>query len=561
MIKLHVFPADGRPFDKRVRDDTVVVGRSSKADLVVMDPSLSRQHARLFSTAEGWFIEDLGSRNGSYVNGDRVRHISQLKPKDLISLGNSTIRVLSIRGVDWDSGSSSGSSVSMKPSLTGEPIFRPVNQMLRDDLDTHADPDARDEFSLRRYVDRLKIMNDAHHALSSTVELKDLLDVILDKVFEYLTPEQGAIFLKQGDDDYRIAAVRSVAFGEREFMYSRSLIREVAEKGAAALVLDTRTDERFSSALSLIDAGVKSLVAAPVIDPEGVLGIIVLTSRGALRQFTEEDMDLLVCMASVAALRIRNVALTEEATARRQLEKEVELARRIQVALLPDRIPAVPGFEFFCGNVPSRGVSGDFYEFVERLDGTECLAWMADVSGKGIAASLLTASLEALSAAPIQEGLGPDEILTKVSGLLFDRTPPEKYATAVMVALTLETATMSYANAGHSRPLFIDGSKSARWLPATGLPLGMFPDARYERSGLVFHEGDILILYSDGITEARNPQEEEYGQDRLARVCVDNLDGTLEDLNSAIERDLASFVEGMPYLDDRTIVIIRRTGG
>jgi serine phosphatase RsbU (regulator of sigma subunit)/pSer/pThr/pTyr-binding forkhead associated (FHA) protein len=561
MIKLHVFPADGRPFDRKVREDSLVAGRSSKADLVLVDSSMSRRHARIFSTVEGWFIEDLGSRNGTYVNGDRVRHLSQLKPGDLINMGNSTIRVLSIRGRDWDSGSSSGSSAPVKTSPTGEPIFRPVNQVMRDDLATHGDPDARDEFSLRRYVDGLKIMNDVHHALSSTVELQGLFDVILDKVFEHLTPEQGAIFLKQGDGDYRLAAVRSVAFGEEEFTCSRSLIREVAEKGAAALVLDARTDARFSQALSLIDAGVKSLVAAPLIDPGGVLGIVVLTSRSALRQFTEEDMDLLVCMASVAALRIRNVALTEEAAARRQLEKEVELARRIQVALLPDRLPAVPGFEFFCGNIPSRGVSGDFYEFVERLGGRECLAWMADVSGKGIAASLLTASLEALSAAPIQEGLPPGEIFSRVSKLLFDRTSPEKYATAVMVALDCETAKMRYANAGHSRVLFIERSKSVGWLSATGLPLGMFPEARYEQTEFAFCKGDLLVLYSDGITEARNPQEEEYGQDRLARVCAENLEASLTDLNAAIEGDLTAFVEGVPFADDRTIVMIRRTGG
>ncbi len=559
MIKLHFFPADGRPFDKRVRGDALVVGRSSKSDLVLADPSLSRLHARIFKTAEGWFIEDLGSRNGSYVDGDRVRHITQLRPGSLISLGNSSARVVSIRGMDWDSGSSSGTGAGPKPSLTGDPVFRPVDQVLRDDLDTHGDPDARDEYSLRRYVDRLKIMNDVHHALSSTLELQGLLDVILDKVFEHLTPEQGAVFLKGADEDYRVAAVRSVAFGQTDFSYSRSLIREVAEKGAAALVLDTQTDARFSEALSLINAGVKSLVAAPLMDPAGVLGIIVLTSRSALRQFTEEDMDLLVCMASVAALRIRNVALAEEAAARRQLEKEIELARRIQVTLLPDRLPSAAGFEFFAGNIPSRGVSGDFYEFVERRGGRECLAWMADVSGKGIAASLLTASLEALSAAPIQEGLAPDEIFTRVSRLLFERTPPEKYATAVMVSIDLDSGVLKYASAGHSRGLLLRRS-APRWLPATGLPLGMFPDARYECAEVALHEGDLLVLYSDGISEAMNPDREEYGQDRLARVAAEHGRDPLADLDAAIERDLGAFVEGAPFSDDRTLLMIRRTG-
>ena len=198
------------------------------------------------------------------------------------------------------------------------------------------------------------------------------------------------------------------------------------EKGQAALVLDAETDQRFNQAASLISAGIRSLVAAPLLDPSGAMGMILLSSTLGVRQFTEEDMELLASLASVASMRIRNTRLAAEAAERQRLEQEVNLARHIQVALLPKSIPQPAGYAIHGGNIPSRGVSGDFYKVVERAEGRECAVLLADVSGKGIAASLLTASLEALSAAPIEEGSSPDAVFSGVSRLLFARTPPEK---------------------------------------------------------------------------------------------------------------------------------------
>ena len=174
-------------------------------------------------------------------------------------------------------------------------------------------------------------------------------------------------------------------------------MQQVVEERQAALVLDAQTDERFHEAMSLLDAGVRSLVAAPLLDPGGALGLIVLGSRLTVRQFAEEDMELLASLASVAAMRIRNVHLAEEAAERKRLEQEVALAREIQVGLLPDSLPEVEGWDIVAGNIPSRGVSGDFFKVEMRHDESEVVLMLSDVSGKGIAASLLTA-LEALSA-------------------------------------------------------------------------------------------------------------------------------------------------------------------
>ena len=188
----------------------------------------------------------------------------------------------------------------------------------------------------------------------------------------------------------------------------------------------------------------------------------MLESRAGVRQFAEEDLELLVSLAAVAALHLRNLALAMEAAERRRLEEELALARRIQVALLPDHLPEISGWDLYGGNFPSRGVSGDYYEVVERAEGRECVFMMADVSGKGMAASLLTVSLQALSTGPIEDGLPPEEICTRLSRLLYRRTPPEKYATAFLGVLEPATGRLRYTNAGHNPPLVLRAAGQRR---------------------------------------------------------------------------------------------------
>jgi phosphoserine phosphatase RsbU/P len=397
-----------------------------------------------------------------------------------------------------------------------------------------------------------------HHALARSTSLGELLDLILDRVFDHLQPEQGAIFLKRPDGELDRVAGRSLGEPDADYLFSRNLVREVTEKQIAALVLDAQTDQRFSKAESVRLFGVQSLIAAPLLDPEGALGMIVLTSRLHTRQFTEEDLELLVSLASVAALRIRNVALTEEAAERRRLEEELALARRIQITALPLRLPELSGYELHAGNLPSRRVSGDYYEVLTRRDGEECVLMIADVSGKGLAAALLVATLEALSASPIQAGQPPEEICTNLARLLYDRTPLEKYATAFLAVLQPAAGRLRYVNAGHNPGLLLRASGVVEELGATGPPLGLLPAAQYSAGEVTLEGGDLLFLYTDGITEAANPDDEEFGLPHLIETSLQHRGETLRDLAQRIEQDLERFVAGVPFVDDRTFVMVRR---
>jgi serine phosphatase RsbU (regulator of sigma subunit) len=402
------------------------------------------------------------------------------------------------------------------------------------------------------------MLNEIHQALGSSVAIDELLTLILDRAFEQLQPEEGAIFLKDAQGEYRCAASRSNRGGNHRCLYSRSLIHEVGEKGLAALVLDAQMDDRFNQAMSILNAGVRSLVAAPLLDPNGALGMMVLGSTFSTRQFTEEDMELLTSLASVAAMRIRNVKLAEEAAERMRLAREVELAREIQMRLMPDSLPTLEGYQLHGGNLPSRIVSGDFFKVVERAGGSECVLFLADVSGKGMGAALLTGYLEALISGLLEQALPPDETCATASRLMFERTPPEKYATGFLAILDTATGTLRYANGGHNPALLVRGDGSTEWLESNGPPLGILPDGQYAAAETNLAPGDTIVLYTDGITEAANPQEEEYGEERLEKACVTHHGLPVDELAKALESDLEAFAKGVPYADDRTIVILRR---
>ncbi len=187
-----------------------------------------------------------------------------------------------------------------------------------------------------------------------------------------------------------------------------------------------------------------------------------------------------------------------------------------------------------------------------------CCPLIADVAGKGMAASLLTVSLQALSTGPIEDGLPPDEICTRLSRSLYRRTPPEKYATAFLAVLETATGRLRYTNAGHNPPLVLRASGVAEELGSTGVPLGLIAQASYRAGEIVLGPGDLLVLYTDGLVEAADPAGDEYGLERLRQVCLNHRGETCAALAGILARDLEAFARGVPFADDRTLVLARR---
>jgi len=539
-LRLRVTPPIGEPFEHICEAESLVVGRSSKADLVLSDRFLSRQHARFYREGDGWMVEDLGSRNTTLLNGRPLAVPGRVSAGDLVKLSET---VIAIEGLDGPS-SRPKSEDSVRTSSSDTMVLRSASELIA--------------AAERESAGRLKLLNEVHRALAASLTLEELLEAVLDRTFVHLGPEEAVIFLKKPYGGVERAASRRLPSARGDFFYSRSLESEVAEKGQAALVLDAQTDQRFAAAESIMSSGVRSLIAAPLLDSSGSLGMIVLSSRIHVRRFAEQDLELLSALGSVAALRIRNLALAEEGARRRELEKEMALARQIQLALLPDQLPEIDGYTLFATNDASRAVSGDFYEFLGRDEGDEQVIVIADVSGKGMAASLLAASFDALLMGPIEVGHPPDLLCSKVSRRLFMKTPPERYVTAFIAALDPASGRLSYTNAGHNPGLLVRADGSVQRLDANGLPLGLFPVVEYDKVDITLDPGDLLTLYTDGITEAANPKGDEFGLDRLQAVVQKYAQEPLVALAVAIETAVEVFADGTPFGDDRTLVMLRR---
>ena len=540
-------PAQGTPFDHEVTGDRLVIGRSSSSDLPLADRFLSRHHARIVRDGERYLVEDLGSRNGTLLNGTPVTAPAPLGPGDEIRISGS---VLTVRDPAEEDGS----------SIASHTVFRPVAELLAQEASRASAP--TDRHDLERYAARLRLLNDVHRALGSALAQHELHDLILDRLFEHLRPDQGGIYLFTSAGKLELAASRSRGGGLPRLLQSQSLIREVTEKKLGALVLDAQTDARFAAAHSMLAAGIRSLLAAPLLAEDGTaLGMVILHSNAAVKLFSEEDLELLVSLASVAAMRLRNIALAEEAAQRRVLEEELGLARRIQERLLPAELPQLAGWQIHGHNTPSRHVSGDLYQAVPQREGTACAVMIADVAGKGVAASLLAASVEALAAGALEDGLPPPEACARISRLLYQRTPQEKYATAFLAVVEAGGGRVEYANAGHNAGLLVRAGGGVERLGPTGVPLGALPNVSYRGATVELAPGDTVVLYTDGITEATNDAEEELGIERLIDLCRERRDDSVEALAGAIGEAVATFAGGRPRGDDQTLLLLRRTTG
>lgn len=551
MLRIRIVsPPPAIPFEREINGDEALLGRSEECHIVVPDRAVSRKHARFFRSGNDWMVEDVGSRGGTRLNNQPLDGPTHFSAGDEVSLGQSTVTMAGNEAAAKKR--SSGAVSSIAP---GQSLYRSADDLLRDSLSgAHSTEDVA---TLRRRAARLELLNEVHHALARSMALDELLEMILSKAFEALGPEEGVVVLRDSKGEYRRAAARRSPGSQGDAMVSRTLLEEVVEKRQAAIVCDVAADAKFGAAASMRMSGVRSLIAAPLFDDEGPLGMIALDSRAFVRPFTEDDLELLTSLAAVASLRIRNVALGQEAVERRRLEEELQLARSIQLGLLPRSLPTPAGWSILGTSFPSRFVSGDHYQVAERGD-NELFIMVSDVSGKGMAAALLTASLEALSAGPIEEGMAVAALCKKVSRLLYQRTPPAKYATSFVAAVDLANGHLSYTNAGHNPALLVRSNGVIERLGSSGVPLGLLPEGNFSALHVDLGRGDLFVVYTDGIVEAVAPDDEEFGLERLEAVCREQRTAPLADIATAIDQALEKFVRGVPYHDDRTLVVLRR---
>jgi serine phosphatase RsbU (regulator of sigma subunit) len=543
----------GMPAQKFILDRPVVtIGRSSVNDLPISDKMLSRQHARIIRDGNGGLtIEDLGSRNGTFVNGERLVSVQPLRSGDRITVGAVTIKVESESTTRVRIEEAAGENDALDNT-----ILRASAELLRQHSQT--DPQLPAE-QLSKLIESLRVVNELTIELLRDVSVDELLKFLMDKVFETLSPDRGVVLLRSSSTGELVPAVVRVAEGisADDIRLSKTLVAAVVEKRNGLLLMDTSSESQVSLADSIRLSGIKSVLAAPLENQGEVVGLIYVDCRMGHRSFEESDLRLLTSLANVAAAKIQNARLMADAAEKKQMDREFALAREIQQRLLPDNPPEIEGYELYGSNVASRQVSGDYFDFRPRSD-KKIYAAIADVCGKGVGPALLMASLQASFHAWADESVSVPEMTGRLSEAISRRTGPDRFITFFLVLLDPATGEIEYTNAGHNPGLWLKKDGTLEELNSHGLPLALFPGRPYGSSRLTLGENEVLCLYTDGVTEANDPEGNEFGMARLKEVLVSQIGHEPPDIDAALGRALEAHAAGEPYADDRTLLMIRR---
>ncbi len=341
-----------------------------------------------------------------------------------------------------------------------------------------------------------------------------------------------------------------------EIRVSRTIMDEVVGQGKSVLTADAQHDPRLASSTMTLQ-GIRSVLAVPLGVGEKVFGIIYADSPIAEGRFTEDHLKVLTTLASVAAIRVENARLMEEQIERERLEQELQLASEIQQRFQPAQAPHVPGYELQGISFPCYEIGGDYYDFIERENG-RMVVTLGDVSGKGTAAALLMSSLHAAVHAQSASHESLTETIAAVNNYLAENTPANRFVTLFYAELDPKTGVLSFINAGHNPPLIVHAAGTMENLASGGLPLGIRPNADYKEGRTQLQPNDVMVIFSDGVSEALNPEGEEFGTQRLYEVVSRNMDASAAGIRDRIEAALTKWSQGTPAADDITLVIVKR---
>jgi phosphoserine phosphatase RsbU/P len=540
----------------------VTIGRSARNDLCIPDPFASRVHAEVRNEGDEYFLQDLGSANGTLYNGSIVETPITLTRGGRIQIGETEI-VFNDSAFPLSSGATmitdNSSSIPeatialSSADRTTSGLFEAIEGARSKSEDSAEHQEAAKQSDLLALISKVGV------ALLASVTLNETLEQIVALVFEAVPADRCMIMMRdEKNPELKVAVARlRDRVGEvGEIRISRSVIDEVVANGKSVLTSDAQADPRFAGGTVMLQ-GVRSVLAVPLGVGSNVFGIIYADSPLAEGRFTEDHLKVLTTLASVAAIRVENARLTEEQMERERLEREQQVASEIQQRFLPATAPIVAGYELQGISFPCYEIGGDYYDFIQREDGRLVVA-LGDVSGKGTAAALLMSSLHAAvhAQADIHDSLV--KTISAVNRYLVDSIPANRFVTLFYAELDPQNGSLSFLNAGHNPPLIVHTGGTMEQLASGGLPLGIMTNADFREGRTKLYPGDVLVIYSDGVSEATNPSGEEFGPTRLYEVVARNLEASAGGIRDRIESALTKFCQGTPAADDITLVIVKR---
>lgn len=557
MPRLFVYPKKGELFQYNLRNEKISLGRSSDNDIPIQDPFCSGHHAFIYSSDSHYIVRDNGSKNGTFLNGKRIQGEAELNKGDEILIGSTRVifdKELSTNVEVTDAGPD---SANINTIMHIKDVFK------KPDISTTIRAAAKE-----LDIDRIKtehrsfsVISEVSKALVLHMPMHDLLEHIMDLIGENLPMDRGILMLKEGNPAQlipKVVRINNKRLMDQRILVSQSIVNMVMNKHSSVLISDVQADPRLKSKDSILKLNIHSAVCVPLWNNKEIIGIIYSDRISLLKPFAEEDLRLLTLLANLAAVKIENIRATELSIEKEKMEKELALAAQIQRDFLPKMTPDLPGFDITGDMIPCSQVGGDYYDFIP-VDCDRLGIVIADVSGKGVGASLHMASLRASLHSEVHPDYNIDKMAEKLNNSVHRDTQINCFITFFYCELDQKTGQLEFVNAGHNPPIVINKKGEILRLESVGLCLGMFPDVEYKSQRITLNPDDVMVLYTDGITEGRNKENKEFEEEKLIKFLKKHTKLSAPDLLKDVFEEVDSFTSGVEQMDDMTLVIVKKT--
>lgn len=414
---------------------------------------------------------------------------------------------------------------------------------------------------LKIAVEELAILNDIATAITSTQSLEKIVALIVQRCIKHLKVEQGVVMLLDEQDTEKpfqtMIRKQDSSPNVLPYRFDNQITGWMLKNKSPLLINDLKNDERFKFT-DETELPVKTLLSVPMSLKGRMIGLLTLFNKKSESGFSSDDQRLLSIIAAQSAHVIEHARLLQKEQELFKLEEEYRMAKEIQLNILPKQIPAIEGYDIFAINIPAKEVGGDYYDFI-KLTGNRIAFCLGDITGKGLAAAMLMANLQAtLRGQALTQNNVCDNIKNS-NVLLFNSTAENRFATLFYGELDFVNHTITYCNAGHDAPISLFKNNITR-LTEGGLLMGCFDFAEFEQKDKQIKSGELLLIFSDGVTEAMNINHEEFGEEKLISIVKSSQDLKVKELIEKIVTEVRVHSSKVEQSDDITLLAIKRSG-
>jgi sigma-B regulation protein RsbU (phosphoserine phosphatase) len=531
---------DSREVRFPLAEGTHLVGRADDASFQLAQPNVSRRHAEIIVKAGEVLVRDLGSHNGTLVNGAKVDQTMPLRLGDQLEVANLSFRV------EGPIGASTPAAIRRDVMPSAEISWDEVRTV------------RKQEKNLQSLL--FRVLAKAGDLLTIPRAPGEMYEPILDLVeTALLNPERIFVLLiEEGQEDPVRAASRIHGRGGDALVLSKTMIQQVLAEKKSFLTSDPLNDPGFGGMMSMVSQGIRSAIAVPLFDNDEVIGILYADDSRPNRIFIKDQLAAFTLLANIIAVALTHARYHEMEEEKRRQDAQLATAGEILENMLPAKLPQVEGYEVLASLEPCFEVGGDLYDAQVMPDGRYAFL-IGDVTGKGLGAALLVSHVLSLTRFMLTEGWEPEPLVTRLNQQIFKCTDFVRFTTFFLGCLDPATGQITYVNAGHNPPFLVRVDGRIEECPPTGLPVGMVDGMAYKTGQITLEKGDLLALFSDGIPETQRLDDEEYGEEKFQDLLVRERSSNLADLFNKLQAELAEFRGEAEIGDDVTLVTLRRS--